>query len=187
MNGSFFLCKQIISINSLFSASIRDIGSSILNTNICFSNLVNILNSIIIIEEESQSLFSIDGIIKTIVSIGFLNLIFVFSIRYILVKVFVLISPFAILSAAMPSTNSFFKSWFKSLLSLLLIESFSSLILIVMFSLNYSPSDVVSKLLFVGAVFALMRVNSFTRDIIGGISIDVQNYLYSLRGMGKFK
>lgn len=56
-----------------------------------------------------------------------------------------------------------------------------------MFSINYSPSDVVSKLLFVGSVFALMKVNNYTRDIIGGISIDVQNYMYSLRGMAKSK
>lgn len=187
MNGSFFICKELISLNSLLSSSIREIGSDILNVDICFSNLIDILNSIVIIEEESQSLFSIDGIIKTIVSVGFLNLIFTFSIRYILVKVFVLISPFAVLCASTPSTLTFFKSWLKSFLSLLLIEIFSSLVLIIMFSLNYSPQDIVSKLLFVGSVFALMKINSFTRDIIGGISIDVQNYMYSLRGMGKFK
>lgn len=187
MNSSFFICKQIISLNSLISASIRELGSNILNTDICFSNLINILNSIVVIEEESQTLFSIDGIIKTIVSLGFLNLIFIFSIRYILVKVFILISPFAILCASVPSTLNFFKSWLKSFLSLLFIESFSSLILIVMFSINYSPSDVVSKLLFVGSVFALMKVNNYTRDIIGGINIDVQNYMYSLRGIARSK
>lgn len=187
MNASFFLCEQIININHLVSSAIREIGSNLLDVDICFSNLIQILNSIVSIEEETQSFFSIDGIIKTIVSVGFLNLIFIFSVRYILIKVFILISPFAILCTAGDSTINFFKSWLKSFISMLLIEVFASLILIVMFSIQYSPSDVVSKLLFVGSVFALMKVNSYVRDIIGGISLDVQNSMYMLRGMTRFR
>lgn len=187
MNSSFFICEQIININSLVSSSIREIGSSVLGTNICFSNLINTLNFIVAVEEGAQNVFSIDGIIKTIVSVGFINLIFIYSIRYILIKVFVFISPFAILCTSTPSTINFFKSWLKSFLSLLLIEIFSSFILIVMFSIEYSPSDLVSKILFVGSVFALMKVNSYTRDIIGGINIDVQNSMYALRSMSKIR
>lgn len=187
MNASFFLCEQLININYLISSAIRDIGSSFLDVDICFSNLVKILNSIVSIEEETQNFFSIDGIIKTIVSVGFLNLIFIFSVRYILIKVFILIAPFAILCTSNESTMHFFTSWLKSLISLLFIEIFASLILIVMFSIEYSPSDIVSKLLFVGAVFALMKVNSYVRDIIGGISLDVQNSMYMLRSMSRIR
>lgn len=187
MNGSFFLCEQIININHLISSSIRELGNNILHTNICFSNLVDILNNIVSVEEISINIFSIDGIIKAVASLGFINLIFIFSIRYILIKVFVFISPFAILCASTPSTFGFFKSWLKSFLSLLLIETFSSLILIVMFSIDYSPFDLVSKILYIGAIFALMKVNSYTRDILGGVSIDVQNSLYALRGASKVK
>lgn len=187
MNSSFFICEQIININSFISSAIRDIGNSVLNTHICFSNLINILNSIVVIEEETQSMFSIDGIIKIIVSFGFLNLIFIYSIRYILIKVFVFISPFAILCCSTPSTMGFFKTWLKSFLSLLIIEIFSSLILIVMFSLEYSPSDLISKILFVGSIFALTKVNNYTRDILGGINIDVQNSMYALRSMSKIR
>lgn len=187
MNASFFLCEQIIYINSLISSAIRDIGNNLLDVDICFSNLIKILDSIVSIEQEAQSFFSIDGIIKTIVSISFLNLIFIFSVRYILIKVFVLLSPFAILCTANESTKHFFTSWLKSFISLLLIEIFSSLILIIMFAIEYSPSDVVSKLLFVGSVFALMKVNSYVRDIIGGISLDVQNSMYMLRGLTRIR
>lgn len=185
MNGSFFLCEQFINISFLISSAIRELGKNILNTDICFSNLINILNSIVVIEEDTQTFFSIDGIIKTIVSVSFINLIFMYSIRYVLIKVFILISPFAILSLSTPSTSSFFKSWFKSLLSLLFLEIFSSLILIIMFSIEYSPSDLVSKILFVGSIFSLMKVNSYVRDILGGINIDMQNSMHALRGMSK--
>ncbi len=187
MNSSYFICEQIINLNALVSSSIREIGHEFLSVDICFSNLLDVLNSIVSIETEGQNFFSIDGIIKTIVSVGFINLIFTYSIRYILIKVFVLISPFAILCTANSSTSNFFKSWLKCFISLLITETFSSLILIVMHSLEYNPSDVVSKLLFVGSVFALMRANNYIKDFLGGISLDVQNSMYALRGMSKIR
>ena len=56
-----------------------------------------------------------------------------------------------------------------------------------MFSTEYSPSDIVSKLIFVGAVFALMKVNGYVRDFIGGFSLDIQSTMYSLRNIGSMK
>lgn len=187
MNSSFFLCEQIISLNGFISSAIREVGSEFLGVDICFSNLINILNSIISIEESGNTFFSIDGIIKTISSIGFINLIFIYSIRYILVKVFVLISPFAILCSSNHSTFGFFKSWIKCFISLLFMEIFSSLILIVMFSIEYSPSDIVSKILFVGSIFVLMKSNNYVREFLGGISLDIQDSMYALRSFSKFK
>lgn len=187
MNCSFFLCEQIINLNSLLSNAIREVGKDFLGCDICFSKLVNISDSIIIIEENSNNVFSIDGIIKTIVSIGFLNLIFIYAIRYILLKVFILISPFAILTLSLRSTSFIFKSWIKCFVSLLFIELFSSFILIVMFSIEYSSTNLVSKLLFIGSIFALMKVNNYVRDFIGGISIDTYNGMYGMRNMMKTK
>lgn len=185
MNSSFFICEQLININSLVSTSIRDVGSNFLDVDICFSKLINISDSIISIEENSSNVFSIDGIIKTIVSIGFLNLVFIYSIRYILIKVFVLISPFAFLTLSLRSTSFIFKSWLKCFVSLLLIELFASFILIVMFSIEYSSNNLVSKFLFIGSVFSLMKVNNFVRDFIGGISLDTYTSLYGMQSFLK--
>lgn len=138
-------------------------------------------------EENATNVFSVDGILKTVVSIGFLNLIFIFAVRYILLKVFVLITPFAFLTLATRETSHIFKSWLKCFLSLLFIEVFSSLILMVIFSINYSATNLVSKLLFIGAILALMKVNTYVRDFIGGISIDTFNSMYGLRNMMKIK
>lgn len=187
MNCSFFLCEQIINLNNLVSTSIRDVGQNILHCNICFSKLVDISDAIILIEENTSKIFSIDGIIKTIVSIGFLNLIFIYAIRYILVKVFILLSPFAFLTLCHRSTSHIFKSWLKCFVSLLFIEVFASLILIIMFSINYSSTNLVTKLLFIGAILALMKVNNYVRDFIGGISIDTHNAMYGMRNMMRIK
>lgn len=187
MNCSFFICEQIINLNSLVSSSIREVGENFLNSKICFSKLIDISDTIILIEENSSKVFSVDGIIKTIVSIGFLNLIFIYAVRYILIKVFILISPFAFLTLCTRSTSHIFKSWLKCFLSLLFIELFSSLILIAMFSINYSATNLVSKLLFIGSILSLMKVNSYVRDFIGGISIDTQNAMYGFRNMMRIK
>lgn len=187
MNSSFFLCEQIISLNSFVSTAIRDSCSNILDTSICFSKLIDISSSIIQIESNTSNVFSIDGIIKTIISIGFLNVVFMYAIRYILIKVFILISPFAFLTLSLYSTSFIFKSWLKCFISLLLIELFASLILAVMFSLEYGINNIVSKLLFIGSILALMKVNSYVRDFIGGISIDTYHSMNGFRGMIKPK
>lgn len=185
MNGSFFICNQIININSLISEAMRDIGKNFLNCDICFSKVIDISNSVILIEENAKNVFSIDGVIKTIVSMGYLNLIFVYSVRYILIKVFVLISPFATLTLSIRSTSFIFKSWLKCFISLLFTELFANFILIVMFSVEYSSDNIVSKLLFMGSIFALMKVNSYVREFIGGISLDTYNSMYGMRNMIK--
>lgn len=187
MNCSFFLCEQIINLNSLISTAIRNIGKELLGLDICFAKLIDISDSIILVEEHFSNIFSIDGIIKTIVSVGFLNLIFIYSVRYVLIKVFILISPFVMLTLSLHSTSFIFKSWLKCFISLLFIELFASLILIVIFSIEYSSSDIISKLLFIGSIFALMKVNNYVRDFIGGLSIDTYNSMYGMRNIFNHK
>ena len=138
VNSSFFLCEQIINLGSLLSSAIREGCGELLHTNICFSKVIDISNSIIHLEESNSNVFSIDGIIKTVVSLGFFNIVFLYAIRYILLKVFILIAPFAFLTLSLRSTSFIFKSWLKCFISLLFMELFASLILAVMFSIEYS-------------------------------------------------
>ena len=57
MNCSFFICEQIINLNSLVSSAIRSVGKDFLNCDICFSKLVSISDSIIVIEENKSNIF----------------------------------------------------------------------------------------------------------------------------------
>ncbi|MCI8832805.1 MAG: hypothetical protein HFJ19_01155 [Clostridia bacterium] len=181
MNSSLFICEELIYLNSLISDAIRFLGHELLGGNICFSELINQANAIIFLENNSSSIFSIDGILKMIFSFSFFNIIFSYSVRYIMIKVFILISPFAFLSLSTPSTSVFFKCWIKSFLALLFIELLASTILIVMFSITYSSKDITSKLLLIGALFALIRSNSYIRELIGGINTEISDSMYMLR------
>ena len=172
MNCSYFLLIQIIDIFSNISLAIRNLGENLFNKNISFSELILNINTNILIDTSSIDIFSLDGLIKSIISFSLLNLIFSYSFRYILIKLFILISPFAILSNSLISTSWFFKSWFKNLFSLLFIQIIVSIILLILFSIDYS-SNLFSKFIYIGGLYALIKSNSFVREFLGGVSTDI--------------
>ena len=174
MNCSYFICNQFIQINSFISDAIRTVGSNIFGHDISFSELINKLNYLSIKENEFN-IFSFDGLIKGFISISLFNLIFSYSLRYIMVKVFILITPFAILSLVNESTSWFFKTWLRTVLSLLLQQSLIAIILLIIFSFNFSSNNIISQLMCIGGIYALVRANSYIRSLIGGISTDVSN------------
>lgn len=187
MNCSFSICQQFLELNSFISESIQGIGMNLFGCKISFSELITQLNEVISLEEFEFNIFSFDGLLKGFISISLFNLIFSYSLRYVLVKLFILLTPFAILSLINQSTSWFFKTWFRTILSLLLQQSLVSLILLLIFSVNLSSTDILSKLLCVGGMYALIRANSYMRSLIGGISTDVSNHINlgsnSLRNM----
>ncbi len=185
MNGSLFICDRLLFFNSIISNAVLELGSNLFNTEINFSNVVNLMNSIVHIEENNLNIFSIDGILKSITSIGFLNLSFTYSIRYIMIKAFVFISPFAFLSLCTQSTSSFFRAWFKCFLSLLFIQIFIAFILVITFSIEFNINSLFSKLLICGCIFSLIKANSFIKEFIGGLSTDFSSGLYGLKQIMK--
>ena len=172
MNFSYFLLREFLDIFSYITLAIRGLGETLFNKNICFSELILNINNNISINNSSIDIFSLDGIIKSLISFSLLNLVFSYSFRYVLIKVFVLITPFAILSNSLNSTSWFFKSWFKNLFSLLFIQIIVSIILLILFSMDYSSTNLFSKFIYIGGLYALIKANSFVRDFIGGVSTD---------------
>ena len=175
INSSYFLCDIFLEINYLVSCSIQEIGKTILGVNITFSTLIQSLNSVVSIGENSFDLFSFDGIIKGFVSVGLLNLLFSYSLRYIIIQAFILTTPLALLSLMNSSTYLIFKSWFKSFFSLLFLQNFIAFILIIMLSIDSS-----NQLLLIGSIYALIKANSFVREILGGVSVDVSSNVSSI-------
>lgn len=182
MNFSLFICDEIIYIVSMISSAIRQVGESLFDTKICFSTMINELNSVISITD-NLDIFSLDGIIKTLISVGLLNLVITYAVRFVLIKVFVLISPFAILSLCNKNTSILFNSWFKSFLSLMLVQVFVAIILLLIFSLNVSSNNIFSKFILIGAIFILIKANSYIKEMLGGISSDVNMGLNNFKSM----
>lgn len=185
INCSYFICEKIIYINSLISSSIREIGENIFGQSISFSTFIQNLNSVISIEENTFNLFSFDGLLKSFISISLFNLLFSYALRYIMIKVFVLLTPFAFLTLLNYSTSWFFRTWLKTTLSLLLLQSLISIILLIIFSFQLNFADIFSKLMCIGSIYALIRANSYVQHLIGGITTDVSSNLYLMKAMFK--
>ena len=186
INFSYFICEQLIYFNDLISSSILQIGKNIFNININFSSLIENLNSIINLEDNNNfNIFSIDGLLKGFISIEMFNLVLSYSLRYILVKIFIIMSPFAFLTLINSSTSWFFKSWFRNFLSLLLLQVFVSIILLIVFSLDVNSSDIFSKLLYISGIYVLSKANNYIRELIGGISLNVSNYVNQFKQIRK--
>lgn len=183
MNFSFFIIEFILNLNSNVSLSIRSLGESLFHKDICFSELITTINTNIAIDTSSLNIFSLDGLIKGTLSISLLNLVFSYSLRYILIKVFVLLSPFAFLSLTLDKTNWFFKAWFRNLFSLLFIQIIVALVLLILFSMDYSSSNLFSKFIYVGGIYALIKTNSLVRDFIGGVSTEISQSVKNFVGI----
>ena len=182
MNCSFFVIQFIIDLNSNISLAIRNLGEGLFQKNICFSDLITTINTNISIDTNALNIFSLDGLIKGTLSISLLNLVFSYSLRYILIKVFVLLSPFALLSLTLDKTNWFFKTWFRNLFSLLFIQIIVAIVLLILFSMDYSSTNLFTKFIYVGGIYALIKTNSLVRDFIGGVSTEISQSVKNFIG-----
>ena len=184
MNSSYFIISQILEINSNISLAIKSIGEDLFGTSISFSNLVTAINSNLKLAGDNFNIFSVDGIIKGTTTISLVNLVTVYALRYIMLKIFVLLSPFAILALCMENTSWFFRLWAKNLFSLLFIQIIVSLILIILFSLDYNANNLMVKFTYVGGIYALIKANSFVREFLtgSGISTNVQGNIGLIKG-----
>ena len=119
IHSSFFLCEQFLILHSLVSESIRSVGESLTGEKINFLNLIETLNRLIVYND--FTIFSFEGILRSFISISLLNLLFSYALRYIMLLVFVLLFPFALLTLINYSTRWIFRSWTRSFLSLLIL------------------------------------------------------------------
>ena len=170
INSSYFIIAQVLNFTSLISLAIRGIGENLFGKNICFSELILDINNFVSVETNSLDVFSLDGIIKTTLTMSLLNLVFTYSFRYVMVKIFILLTPFALLSLILENTSWFFKSWARNLFSLLFIQIIVSIVLLILFSMDYSSGNLIIKFIYIGAIYSLIKANSFVREFVGGVS-----------------
>ena len=170
INFSYFIIGEFLDLFSNITLAIRGIGEDLFNKNICFAELILEINDTISVNTSSLDVFSLDGLIKASLTTSLLNLVFTYSFRYIMIKIFILLTPFAILSLILDSTSWFFKSWIRNLFSLLFIQIIVAIVLLILFSMDYSSNNLMTKFIYVGAIYALIKSNSFVREFVGGVS-----------------
>lgn len=182
LNSCWIICYSAIFVNSSITALIRSVGKNLFETQISFTVLLEKLNSTLYVGE-TFNLFTFDGIVKSFISIGFVNLAISYSLRYVMIRVFILICPFAILSLSIDKFSWIFKAWCKTFLSLLFMQILVSLILLITFSLQYDANDVFSQLTYIGSIYALIKANSFLKEFMGGLTTDVNFGMSTIKNL----
>ena len=181
MNFSFFLIEQFLSIFSNCTLAIRGLGENLFGKQICFSELISSINTSISIDSSSIDIFSLDGLLKGTLTFSLLNLVFTYAFRYVMVKVFVLLSPLAFLSLSLESTSWFFKAWGRNLFSLMFIQIIVAFVLVILFSMDFSSSNLLFKFVYVGGIYVLIKANSFVKEFVGGVSTTISQSVYNFK------
>ena len=176
MNSSLWICEQILNLVSIITESLNFLCYTNFKSNLSFAEFINNINKTLSLSGDFN-LFSFDGIIKSFTSFGFINLIFNNSLRYIMIQIFILISPFAFLSLISNSSEWFFRVWLKNFISLLLVQILTALVLLLSFAIDVSLNPLFTKLLYIGIIFALNKVNIYIKELFGGISTVVHTSL----------
>lgn len=181
---SQFLCSEFLSIIDILTDILKSFGMQLTGKEISFNTLLS--SSTYVIENSNNfNFFSFDGILKSFFSFGLINLLFSYSIRYILIKILILLFPFALLSLVTTSTSWIFKSWFRTFFSLIFVQIFIIFVLILLFSLNINTSDMFSQISYISTVFILTKSNSYIRELLGGISTDLNYNILNFKNLFK--
>lgn len=172
---SYFICEQVLNLNYLISSSIKEICSDLSNEDVSFTSLIRNINNNASYSNLSFDLFSIQGIVQSITTTGLLGLMLSYSVRYILIQFFILCSPLTFLCLISNSTSWIFKNWSRCFLSLIVLQCFVPFILVICFISNDS-----SNFLSVASIYALTKINSYIREIFGGLNLEVQSNMNGL-------
>ena len=110
-------------------------------------------------------------------------LVISFAFRYILIKVLVIVSPFAILCLSTKSSEGIFKSWLKSMMSLLLLQVMIAIVMLIPYAFMKDASEsLFNKVLLVGSMIALLRSNQVVKELMSGMGIDT-NFQSGISGI----
>ena len=183
LNSSISICSFAVNSTYQISSFFCELGEDLYGSEISFITFTNELKKNL---NNNSDIFSLDGILESTLYLSSFSLVINFSLRYVLLKILIILFPFALLCLINTTTESFFKSWAKSFFSLLILQVIVAIILLISLTLaNETPNELLNKILLVGSISALLKANQFIREIIGGpgINANIQSGIYSIKSM----
>ena len=180
INSSMWICEKCIYFTSIITDSILEIGHSINGTDMSFANLIDTITSNIYSPIENFDIFSLDGILSLCSTLGISYILIIYSVRFIMCKVTVLMSPFAFASLITNQTDGFFKGWLNQFLILLFMQIFVATVLVIGFSLDFYAGDTLSKLIYLAIIIVIAKCNYSVKNMFKFI------YNYSHNTLKKF-
>lgn len=169
INNSYYICNLILEVTNEVSVAVETYGREISNQEITFENLKEKILSIK--DFMKNDFLSLDGLIKGVISFGAITILINFSIRYVTVIFLILVFPLILTTLTSSITSGIFKSYFKILIVTLLTQVIVKLVILI--PLIYKDVDnIMYKIILVGSIYIIYRINTFVKDLFVKISED---------------
>lgn len=170
MGSSLFIVETILDINNLMTKAVSVAGEEITGEKITFNSLKE---KIIDLDKYmKQDFISLDGMIKSFIAFGAVTLLVNFAVRYVTIIFLIIIAPFGIMFMASHITGGIAKAWFKFFITSIITQTIVQLILII--PLSFKTIDtVIFRIVLVGTIYLLYRLNTFIKDVLGNI-VDIK-------------
>ena len=163
-----------ISVNNMISKEILNLTKTFFNEKVTFENILIKINEALYTQGQEFNVMSFDGIIKIYLIFGIINLIFEYSLRYVIIKIMFILSPIFIAFKANRKTEYLYNNWTKGVFSLLFMQNIIAIILVLSTRFMVSSIIPINKIIYIGMIYALIKVNVFVKEMFGGVSIEVQ-------------
>ena len=174
---SYYICKEILNLNYLFTEVIKSSLEDVIGKDVSFANLKEAITDLN--KYMSSDFISIDGMIKGLISFGTVSLVLNFSIRYVNVIFLLLVSPIAFMMGASQLTRGLLNTWLKLLVTNLLTQEVTIIIISIPLAFK-EVNSIMFKIVLVGTIYMLYKLNNLTRELFANISNI--NKSYSRRG-----
>lgn len=173
MNFSKEICQLIITCSSSISSFFLTLTSE---EPLTFRALAELL------ENRNASWDPLNGIVGLIVNTLYFNLALLFGTRHLLVRLIVLVSPFAFLCFSNTSLEGFYKSWFRMFISLLLVQMLNSLLLLLIFGVVNGEDLLTDEILILSILTAFTKTNDIIKEFLNGAGIS-SNFNSGVQGL----
>lgn len=172
VNSSYYLIEQILNLNQALTEATEKLCQGLAQKEITFENLKE---SILNIKDFMKSDFlSLDGVIKGVLSFGTVTILINFCLRYVTIIFLIIISPIALCLLFSNLTKNVFYTWIKMLVTNLLLQVIIKIILVV--PLMYKDvNSIMYKIILVGTIYIIYKLNNFTKEIFSKFSKDEVN------------
>lgn len=179
--NSYEICKYIVMLVSYLTEIVENYGKTICGNEVSFDSLKEIINNL---KNGKDDLISINGMINALISFGAVTVVLNLSIRYVTIMLLTFISPIAFISISSDLTAGFFKSFIKTYITLLLNQIIIKIILIIPLSFK-STEDIIFKIVLVGSIYLIYKIDSFTKDLLKNISTnsDMKSAIAGVKGV----
>ena len=155
-SNSYYICQKAVYFNFLFTDTISRVLENIANVEINYNYIKEekySLQEIIAFDDKTN----VEGIIDVIICFFVINMIIFLCIRYVVVILSILISPFSFLMLLSKETKRIFFIWFKCFLCSLLIQVVNKILLFIII-VSKDNKEMFSAIL-IGILFAMYKIN----------------------------